>query len=270
MSEVVNPLGGSFYMDNRLNKEMDKVVGAVVEKDKDRFFVVDGGEGVGKSVFTLQLAARVDPSFCLERVTFKPHTFREAILGASKGQAVVFDEAFTGLSSRASLSRINHLLVSLMMEMRQKNLFVFIVLPTIFLLDKYVALWRSVGLFHIYTHKGKRGFWMYFNKHKKKLLYLNGRQEYRYSGKGIPTSGFRGRFYDQYVVDEADYRAKKRKALGDDLAGDSPLLDVRNRLLKLIKDKLGLSYRDMESLLEEYEVYLKFSSISVAVKSVKD
>jgi hypothetical protein len=42
------------------------------------------------------------------------------------------------------------------MEMGQNNLVVFIVLPTIFLLEMYPAVLRSEALFHIYKNKKDR------------------------------------------------------------------------------------------------------------------
>jgi len=70
-------------------------------------------------------------------------------LKTKKGQCIIFDEAFTGLSSRGALSGINKALVGLMMQMRQKNLFVIMVLPTFFMLDKYAAIFRAKALIHV-------------------------------------------------------------------------------------------------------------------------
>jgi energy-coupling factor transporter ATP-binding protein EcfA2 len=199
------------YMDNYLHKSISsKIIPKIKKKDFDWVWVVDGGEGSGKSVLAQQLAKVLDPNFNIDRMCMTPKEFTKAILRAKKGQCVVFDEAFTGLSSRASLTEINKLLVSLMMEMRQKNLFVIIVMPTFFLLDRYVALFRARGLFHVYLKGGKRGRWIYFNNKKKKLLYLMGKKLYDYSK---PRSSFRGRFMDQYTINEGEYRKKKGEAL---------------------------------------------------------
>ena len=201
----------NLYMDNELyNRIQTTVRPKIHKKDNDWVWIVDGGEGTGKSVFTMQLAKVLDPTFCLERVCMTPDDFTKAVIKAKKGEAVVFDEGFTGLSSRASLSEINRLIVSLMMEMRQKNLFVVIVMPTIFLLDRYVALFRAKGLFHIYTKSGTRGRWVYFNNKNKKLLYILGKKLFSYAK---PRSKFRGRFRDQYTINEQEYRNKKAEAL---------------------------------------------------------
>lgn len=201
----------NLYMDNALRMRiLTKIIPKIKKKDHDWVWIVDGPEGSGKSVFSMQLAKTVDPTFNLSRVCMTPNEFTKAVVRAKHGEAIVFDEGFTGLSSRASLSEVNRLIVSLMMEMRQKNLFIIIVMPTIFLLDRYVALFRAKGLFHIYTKKGTRGRWVYFNNKNKKLLYILGKKLYSYAK---PKSKFRGRFRDQYTVDEEAYRDKKREAL---------------------------------------------------------
>lgn len=201
----------TLYMDNNLHSQIGtKIKPKILKKDFDWVWVVDGSEGSGKSVFAQQLAKVLDPSFCVERMCMTPDEFTKAILRAKKGQCVIFDEAFVGLSSRASLTEINKLMVSLMMEMRQKNLFVIIVMPTFFMLDRYVALFRARGLFHIYLKYGKRGRWIYFNQKKKRYLYLKGKKLLSYSE---PKSQFRGRFMDQYTINEVKYREKKKNAL---------------------------------------------------------
>jgi ABC-type antimicrobial peptide transport system ATPase subunit len=77
----------------------------------------------GKSTLGLQLCKYVDPTFNLSRVVFTPEEFREVVYKAKSNQAIMFDEAFTGFSSRASLSGVNKTLISLMMQIRQMNFF---------------------------------------------------------------------------------------------------------------------------------------------------
>ena len=149
---VTEPNGETieYFMEDRLKHSLDnKVIPSLHKKDKDCVLVVDGREGSGKSTLAFQVAKYVDPSFNIDRIVFSPDEFREAVFKAKKGQAIVYDEAFTGFSSRASLSPINRVLVSLAMQMRQKNLCILIVLPTIFMLDKYMALFRTRALLHV-------------------------------------------------------------------------------------------------------------------------
>ena len=200
------------YMDGYLRKGFAKAK-SLVEKDWDWLTLVDGAEGSGKSVIAQQCAYEVDKTICLDRITFTPEEFREAILKANKYQAVIYDEAYTGLSSRGTMSDINKTLVQMLAEIRQKCLFVFIVMPTFFDLDRYAAIWRSRGLIHVYTDKGYgRGYFAYYNKDKKKMLYILGKKFYDYKK---PKPNFRGRFTSYYVVDEQEYRKKKLNALSE-------------------------------------------------------
>lgn len=199
-----------FYVDGYLkaNLEMAK---DVIKNDWDMIFLYDGVEGGGKSVKAMQDAFYCDSSFCLDRVAFTPNEFRKAVMGASQYQAVVYDEAFTGLSSREAMGSINRVLVKMLAEIRQRNLFVFIVMPTFFDLDKYAALWRSRALIHVYTAENfERGYFAFYNIDAKKDLYIHGKKFYSYK---FPTPNFIGRFYDYYVVDEVEYRKRKKDAL---------------------------------------------------------
>ncbi len=251
LNVLVDGLEKSLYMDNKLYTQLTtKVKPNIHKKDKDWVGVIDGGEGVGKSVLAMQIAKVLDPNFNLKKVCMTPNEFTTAIVKARKGDCIVFDEAFTGLSSRASLTEVNKIIVSLMMEMRQKNLFVLIVMPTFFLLDKYVALWRAKGLFHVYLKKGKRGRWVYFNNKKKKLLYILGKKLYDYSK---PRVRFRGRFQDQYTVNEKDYRDKKNISLRKKsrLTKAQVYLEQRNVLIWVIISVLKINHPRLAKLCRE-------------------
>lgn len=209
--DPVQNINLSYHIDNNIRIKWDKLKdGRLVKNDDDRVYLVDGRERSGKSVFTFQQAKYLDPTFDLSRVCFSPEEFLNAIRTAKKGQVIVFDEAFRGLSSKASQSRVNKKIVQAMMEMGQRNLIVFIVLPTIFLLEIYAAVLRSNCLFHIYKDKnGDRRFRIY-NYNQKSILYQTGRKK-GFSYKW-PRVKFRGRFFNKYAIDESSYRAKKDKS----------------------------------------------------------
>ena len=152
--------------------------------NEDRVYIVDGRERTGKSSFAFQQAKYIDPTFTLENICFKPEDFLDRIRNAPQGSVIVFDEAFRGLSSKGSRSKVNKAIVQALMEVGQRNLIIFIVLPTIFLLEIYAAVFRSEALFHIYKTKKKmssgarvRAFKVY-NYKNKKYLYLRGKTKY--------------------------------------------------------------------------------------------
>jgi len=251
----------TYYMDDRLKKNIDdSIIPSLKVKDKDRVIVIDGNEGGGKSTLAIQIGKYVDPTLTLDRICFSPDEFRTAIFRAGKKQCVIYDEAFTGLSSRSALSRINRMLVSLMMQMRQKNLFVIVVLPTIYMLDKYVAIFRTRFLIHIYENKGIRGYFLVFNKRNKKLLFKDGKKDFTYP---IRTN-FRGRFYGVFALgkqEEDEYREKKANALESIETADGLEEESRFR----VERKTALVNL---SLLMKKVYNLKFTEICERLKTV--
>lgn len=247
-----------YYLEGWVKKRFDeKVIPDLHKKDKDCIITIDGKEGSGKSTLGLQWCKYIDPTFNLDRVAFTPEEFRSAIYAAKKGQAVMFDEAFTGFSSRAALSGVNKTLVSLMMQVRQKNLFVIIVLPTFFLLDKYISIFRTRVLAHVYETGGRRGYFRIFSGKKKRLLVLNkAARTYSYA---IKTKK-KGRFYGVFALgDEYEEKYRKRKLEALEKSEKNPMTptqvkykEQRNLMLYVLRKKLGYSYRKIEELLDEY------------------
>lgn len=261
----------SYYMDDRLKHNLDeKVIKTLQKKDKDFFLAIDGREGSGKSTLALQIGKFVDPTLNLSRVVFNAEDFRRVIYDAKKGQCVIFDEAFTGLSSRASLSGINKTLIGLMMQMRQKNLFVIIVLPTFFLLDKYVAIFRANVLIHVYETGGNRGYFRLYNYRLKKYLYLIGKPLYSYAPSKIRTR-FKGRFYGVFALggekEEVKYRKKKVKALEDTeknpmSAGQVKYREQRDIILYLLRKETKMTYHMLSNTLGDYDLEMSYAQIS--------
>jgi len=205
----------SYYIAKTLRRKWEKLKdGKLIKKDEDRIYIVDGRERTGKSLFTLQQAKFIDPTFNIDRVCFTPEEFLDQIRNAPRGSVVVFDEAFRGLSSKSGQSKINKMIVQAMMECGQRNLVIFIVLPTFFLLELYAAVLRSNALFHIYKDKtGKRVFKTY-NFQKKNMLYRNGKKKgFDYSWPKVSAKATGGRFYNIYPISERKYRNKKARSL---------------------------------------------------------
>jgi hypothetical protein len=203
-------LDKDLYMDGYLHSNLAKAK-EIVKKDWDMIFLVDGGERAGKSVLAQQCGYFLDHTLNLARICFTPNEFKKAVLEAPPFTCVIYDEGYTGLNSRATMSVINRTLVSLLAEIGQKNLIIFVVMPTYFDLDKYVALWRSRALIHVYTGDDfERGYFAFYNVDTKKRLYIDGKKYYEYT-KVKPN--FIGRFLNGYTVDEAAYRQKKRDSM---------------------------------------------------------
>ena len=247
-----------FYMDGYHKTNLD-LAKKVIKQDWDMIFVYDGYEGCGKSVKAMQDAYYCDPTLILKRIVFNPDDFKEAVLKAKPLQAVVYDEAYGGLSSKGAMGKVNKSIVQMLTVIREKNLFIFIVLPTFFDLDKYVALWRSRALINIYSGEDfQRGFFKFYNTDKKKQLYVGGKKFYNYSG-GIAKPNFRGRFTNHYVVDEKAYRRKKRETsvkINDDfnLSVINVCRQIKETVTRNLKEKqMGLTTKQKSGTLEVTE-----------------
>lgn len=263
--------GNSFSIDNRLDRDLRlKVYPDLMKNDKDNVFIVDGGEGTGKSKFADILGAHaglhMNSDYNIGCVCLSPEEFRTRIQDCPKRSVVIYDEAHRGMGSRRALSEINNILVDLMMEMRQKNLFVLIVMPTFFMLDKYAALFRTKGLFHVYEKDRKRGFWCFFNEKNKLRLFVVGKKLLNYNVMKRPH--YRGRFYNQWSINEADYRAKKLKVFKDKprITRSEAFKEQRDIAIKLLFDNLNINKTEYAKYLRENGIALKVAQIGDIVR----
>ncbi len=224
----------SFHVDKKLRIFLDeKVIKRINTRDKDYVMLTSGYEGAGKSTWAFQTAKYVDHDFCLDRVVFTPEAFREAVNTAEKGQCIVYDEAVTGMTAGGSITKVGRLLKSLMMQMRQANLFVIVVIPSVFELNKYAVLHRAMCLFHIYERKNRHA-WVGYNKKDTKMTYILGKKNHVMKIK----SRFKGRFYGNLTIDEELYKEKKQNSLDEEDREDEKVNKFtiqRDYYLKLLK-----------------------------------
>lgn len=194
-----------YYLDGYLQANLDVSIREVRKKDYDRFILLTGREGSGKTTLSLQIALYCDPTFNIDRVCFTPEDFLDAVENAEKYQAIVFDETMWGLGVRNVMSKMNKILIKVMSEMRSKNLFVFMNIPNFFMMDWYVALHRSTGLLYIY----RRGFFGSYDYPTKKKLYMQGKKYHSYN----VSPNFRGRSVKYFPIDKKAYEKKKQTAI---------------------------------------------------------
>lgn len=257
----------TYYIDNNLRKEIDeKIIPELSKKDEDVVFIVDGKERSGKSKFADILAGyaslKLKRRYDISNVCMTPSEFRKKVETSKRNEVVIYDEAHRGMGSRRAISEINNILVDLMMEMGQRNLFVIICLPTFFMLDKYPALFRARGLFHIYKKKSQKGFWCYFNEKNKLRLYILGKKLLNYNCMKWPK--FRGRFYNQYIVNEKKYRLKKGIAFREKprYTRAETYKNQRDILFYLINRKFNISQKKISELCKDLDFEIERNTIS--------
>ncbi len=260
----------SYYISKSIKEMLDKGKYQVHHKDWDRVYIIDGEEGSGKSLLGLQLGYHLDPTLSLNQIVFTGKEFSEAISKAEKNQCIIFDEAFNGLDSTGASTKLNRLIVRKLMECRQKNLFLIIILPTIFLLQKYAAIFRSKCLFHVYTtSKGDRGYYRVYNKLNKKLLFLLGKKMYSYAQPYIRKSY---RFYSKYPINEDSYRQKKLKSLEYEEEEGKITKDVlmSGAYAALLNIKYKITYLQQQEFMESVGVRIHLSNIAIRVRRIQE
>ncbi len=239
-----------------VKEQLDIVKKRVLTKDRDWVMVVDGEEGVGKSVLAQQIAKYLDPNFSLKNIAFTSDDFLRIVKDpkTKKGTAIILDEAFSAASSRSSLSEVNRAMIGVATEMRQKNLFIIFCIPSFFDLDRYFALWRCRALFHVYFSQEEDRRYVIFSKEQKKMLYLIGKKTYSYNK---PHSNFPPfKFSNFYTVDEEEYRKKKSKAFSKRSVSNQARkwLMQRNAYIKYLLLNLGISSKDVADIPMNYGV----------------
>ena len=236
----------NFHVDAKLKHFLDeKVIKRINTRDKDYVMLISGYEGSGKSTFASQVCKYVDNNFNLDNVVFSPEDFKQAIITAGKGEAVLYDEAVTGLTAGGSITKVGRLLKSLMMQMRQKNLFVVVVIPSVFELNKYAVLHRAMCLFHVYEKKNRYA-WVGYNKADTKTNYILGKKTNTMKVK----SRFIGRFLASMGLEKESYLIKKQEAFDkeDEVAEKVNKFSIqRDAYLKIIKDILGNAKRAFDA-----------------------
>lgn len=210
MSLVFEGTEQQYMIDTRTKEKILDVAKKVIKKDWDFIFCIDGRERSGKSTLAIQLAFYCDPTLDLSRIVFSAREFEKAVLNSKPFQAIIYDEAYTGMYSRSSMTLINKALNTMIAEIGQKNLFIFIVMPAFHDLDKQIAIWRTSALFHVYTKDFTRGRYGVYTYKQKKSLYILGKKFYSYRD---PKPLYLARFGAHMPINETAYRAKKREAL---------------------------------------------------------
>ena len=251
------PRAVDFPIDPVLRNELDEVRYRVLEKDFDFVTIIDGREGSGKSVLAQQVGAYLDPNFSLNNIVFTSEQFIAKIKDpkVKKGSCIILDEAFNAINSRASMSEVNRSMGAVATEMRQKNLFIIIVLPSFFDLDKQFAIHRSSSLIHVYLKNNvERGQFLIFPRTPKLQLYLNGKKTYNYSKPKCPFPPCR--FTNHYTVDEAEYRQKKAEAFKKRTVSNQARnwLNQRNSYIKYIYTVLNLTQEEIAKIPTNYGV----------------
>jgi len=232
-----------YYMESTLKENLDEVK-KLVKNNWDAVYVIDGEVGSGKSCYAMQIGFYISEGhMTYDDLCWQPSKFRHKVSTSPKLRSIQWDEAFRGASSRSAMSAVNRLIMTKFKEIRKRNLFVFVVLDSIWDLDSYIAKQRLRGLFHIYTkatkdNPKKRGFFRFYNKEQVRII-LESKKKYKYPSR----FSFKGRFYQYYPIEDTikgeKYEELANRMIEDDKDEENILTKVtlkeNRRIINLLK-----------------------------------
>jgi hypothetical protein len=212
-----NPLG--YYMSKNLMANLTYYKNTVINRDRDSFGVIDGGEGLGKSTIAQQVAKFLDieNKLTMTQIVFDMESFKKAVIELPPRTAIIYDEARFSLASKRAMTTAVMELEQFMTECRQFNKFVILVLNSFYDLSRYGGVFRTKWLIHCYEKANHErlefdiGFFSFYNEANKKAMYTS---EKLRNGLLYPhtMASFTDRFPEGYLVDEQAYRDMKREA----------------------------------------------------------
>lgn len=196
------------YYDEYLLSNLDYLK-KMVEANWDGIIYYGGYEGDGKTVKASQDAAYLDPTFTLERFCWTPKRFLELVNVAQKGQAIVYDEGQDVFDSGATRDKTARLVKTVLTRIRSKNLYIIIIAPDFWRINKYLFIHRSRAFIRIYSDGLTRGYFAFYSREKKHALYIKGKKE---ENINVITPDFRGRFTNWVPFDWDEYNKRKDEA----------------------------------------------------------
>lgn len=260
MKVMIPCIGREEYFDKMLVDNLDVLKQAVMQ-DWDGLLLVFGREGVGKSTFALQLASYLDEGFNLDRVCWTAEAFVELCLSAERYSCIVLDEAYLTFANRSALRKLQSVVTAMLTTIRDRNLFLIVVSPTIFDLSKYLVVSRALVAIRCYHHGLKRGFWEMYGEDAKLRLYVKGRRD---NDLRVADADIRGRFTKWLPIDADEYKARKRAAV-DSLRKEimkperqprasQELIDAQSVVVSHLRDKSMLRHGAIAELANYWSV----------------
>lgn len=145
-------------------KNLDRVMENRLRKEYDYVLVIVGKVGDGKSMLASLACSYMDKKFPPERVLFTGIDYKMIERKLKEKMAIQFDEGEEVFFSRGAMTRLQKQMVLKFAQIRQRNHFIVICVPSLFLLEKWMrgigdtrinCIWRIVrrGMFYCYADK---------------------------------------------------------------------------------------------------------------------
>lgn len=246
-----------FYMDGKMKENLDYELKRV-DKNWDSVILYDGEEGAAKTTVACAnayyMAKQRDTEFNEDKennneIIYSIKEFEELLKISPPYTNLVWDEFVLAGMSLDALRAVQITLIKRMALMRKKRLVVHLIVPTMFMLSKYFAIFRPRCLIHVYSPDNlTRGSLKYYSKPSKRLLYIKGIKYWDYK---VCRPDFAGAFTNTYGLffDKEKYEAKKDAAMEKiDTSVKQTRFGKRMYVTITNLQKLGNSQRDIAKI----------------------
>jgi len=203
----IKQLDKECYLDGYLKDNLDELKKAVALK-WDGCLLFTGYEGDGKTTSCSQVLAYCDQNFGLDNVCFTLAQVKWCVAHLPPGSAIQYDESRKDTNINASNENLREF-IRIMTENRYKQFYWGIISSTFFDLKKYFVIHRTRALIDVYANGLERGYFSFYNRDKKKQLYIRGKKDWDLNAA---SPNFRGRFTNWLPFDEQAYDKKKRES----------------------------------------------------------
>jgi len=197
------------YVDGFLKTNLD-FFGDRVALNWDFLGLSIGEEGDGKTTLIEQVCLYQDPNFSLQNCIFNVEQFNEAVEALPKGSAIIWDE-----SDELDATNLRKVLLAVKRKfkrIRSKNMFIWLVTPTFFDLNKYFIMHRIQCMIRVYANELERGYFAFYSRHNMRKLYLKGKKEWNIYAHRHDFVGSFTKFPKGFPINQDEYEAKKDDA----------------------------------------------------------
>ena len=253
---VIITANNQHYYLNQFYKEfiLDKIIPRYIKRNWDFVAIVEGEVGAGKTTLAIQSGYYLDPTLNIDRICFTLKQFEEAVDNGKRGQVVIYDEAVTSMLSAEAFKWETVQLIKKITQCRKKGLIIFLLIPSIFMLQKYFAIFRSQFDIRVLAKHGDRGTFIVYNKAAKQELVIQSRGTFRYLVKAsLPPMNFT-KYCPIPIDDGSEYDIKKDEAMS---YRDGEKQDLLAPILWLLHTEFKLGRGKLDVLFKKYNIRMK-------------
>lgn len=262
-----------YYMDDAYISKLDLMIKRMEGTD-DNILIIDGDEGQGKTECAVgtcyYVSYKTGREYNVSNIFFElEHTIKFAT--ETKEKIIHLDEGALGLLTTQWWKKNHQKFLQLVMIARKKKHFIIICIPKFYKLNQYIVEERSIGLVHVYSRKNlQKGRFCYYTKKTKEKLCQDWKRKRIKNYKKYQS--FHGSFVkamekvftpkqiEEYenMKDEAIMSLTKEP---EKIEKKNRFTEQRNILINYIRNKEGLTLKEMENKLNLIDIELKESQI---------